>query len=478
MNPKATHNPRQPGRASLLGWGILFIVLILAGVVAVFTFRAVRDFVSAWEITDLPGFVVKGGDQPTAQTQASPGEPTAAVPQPAPDVLTPPPWDGSSRVSILVMGLDFRDWQAGEGPPRTDTMILLTIDPVARSAAMLSIPRDLWVVIPGFDHNKINTAYQLGEAYKIPGGGPELARQTVESLLGVPIQYYAQVDFSAFVRFIDEINGVEIDVPEAIKVDLLGDGKETIKNIKPGRQVLPGELALAYVRARYTEGGDFDRARRQQLVIFGIRERLLDPQMLPVLLSKAPALYQEISAGVNTNLGFEQAIQLGLLALDIPLDKIQRGVIGSEQVTFGKSPEGLDVLKPRPEQIRLLRDELFASNGAINPGTPEADPLARARLETARIAILNGAGVPGLASRTSEYLRSQGLDAPDDALADGNPSFYTTIIDYTGNPYTLGYLVELMGVSANNLRIRYEPGSAVDVEIVLGNDWANSNPMP
>jgi polyisoprenyl-teichoic acid--peptidoglycan teichoic acid transferase len=74
------------------------------------------------------------------------------------------PWDGASRVTALVMGLDYRDWEAGEGAPRTDTMILLTIDPLSKTAGMLNIPRDLWVNIPGFDYDRINTAYRLGRS--------------------------------------------------------------------------------------------------------------------------------------------------------------------------------------------------------------------------------------------------------------------------------------------------------------------------
>ena len=82
------------------------------------------------------------------------------------------------------MGLDYRDWEAGEGPPRTDTMILLTIDPLTKTAGMLNIPRDLWVSIPGFEYGRINTAYPLGIAFDVPGGGPALAMQTIESLAG------------------------------------------------------------------------------------------------------------------------------------------------------------------------------------------------------------------------------------------------------------------------------------------------------
>ena len=169
-------------------------------------------------------------------------------------------------------------------------MILLTLDPVTRTAGILSIPRDLWVAIPGFKHGKINTAYYLGDAHKLPGGGPGLAVKTVEEFLGVPINFYAQVDFGVFVRFIDEIGGVKIDVPEEITVDLLGSGSSTKKTLQPGVQVLPGEWALAYARARYTEGGDFDRAQRQQQVIMAIRDRIISFDMLPILISKADVL--------------------------------------------------------------------------------------------------------------------------------------------------------------------------------------------
>ena len=121
------------------------------------------------------------------------------------------------------MGLDYRDWE-GEGPSRTDTMMLLTLDPVSRTAGMLSIPRDLWVNVPGYDYGKINTAYYLGELYNLPGGGPGLAEQTVNELLGVDINYYAQIDFSAFENFIDQIGGIDVEVPYELTVDPIGPG--------------------------------------------------------------------------------------------------------------------------------------------------------------------------------------------------------------------------------------------------------------
>ncbi len=389
---------------------------------------------------------------------------------------TPPPWDGANRVSLLVMGLDYRDWAAGEGPPRTDTMILFTIDPVNRTAGILSIPRDLWVNIPGFDYGRINSAYQLGEAYKVMGGGPQLATDTVEELLGVPIDYYAQVDFGAFVRFIDEIGGVKLDVPEKIKVDPMGDNNSKI--LKPGVQTLPGDLALAYVRARKTEGGDFDRAQRQQQVILAIRNRILEFELLPHLISKAPVLYEELSSGIRTNLSLDLAIRLAWLAVQIPAEKIKQGAIGSEQVSFAMSPDGQqDVLKPITEKIRLLRDEIFTESGPASPLAIDLDVTEQLLAENARLIVLNGSSTAGLAASTADYLKSLGFTSVETGNAE-NYATYTEITFYTGKPYTVKYLVELMKVSEFRIKHIFDPTRSADIVIIVGDDWALSNPMP
>jgi LCP family protein required for cell wall assembly len=458
------------------------VLLAITALLAYFTFNFVSNLVATWEITSLPGLaiskptptpapgekvvVVEEGDSPATEESVQPIGPI------------PDPWDGASRVTLLVLGLDYNDWRNDEGPPRTDTMILLTLDPISNTAGMLSIPRDLWVSIPGFDYGKINTAYQLGEAYKLPGGGPGLAMDTVERLIGVPIQYYAQIDFSVFVRFIKEIHGIKIDVPYEIYIDIYDDdlGK---KRIKPGIQVLPGEYALAYARARNTEGADFDRAQRQQQVIMGIRDRLLEPGVIADLVSKSPELYVEFSSGINTNLSLDEVVQLAWLAQQIPTENIYQGVIGEEQVNFGKSPDGLDVLKPLPDQIRLLRDGIFAPYGSISPYVESgADPLALMVEENADIAVLNGTFTPGLAGRTSEYLQSIGASVITTSDASDKPYSYTMIYDHTGNPYTIQYLVEFMSISKFRVLSRFSPDSQVDVSIIVGNDWVNNNPMP
>jgi LCP family protein required for cell wall assembly len=424
------------------------------------------NFLAAGKGDFLPFVNLNTAEKNTASTLLSGIDTNFMESVPVPEGLLTP-WDGTSRVTVLVMGLDYRDWSAGEGPSRTDTMMLLTMDPLNNTAGMLSIPRDLWVSIPGFDNGRINTAYFLGEAYQMPGGGPGLALKTVEQLLGVQINYYAQVDFGAFIRFVDELGGVKVDVPKKIKIDpIVGDPVK----LKPGRQVLYGELALAYARARNTPGGDLDRALRQQQVIFGIRERLLKPENLSLLISKAPALYSEIASGVQTNMTLEELVKLALLAQKIPEEDISRGAISANEVIFAESPDEQSVLVPLPEKIRQLRDEVFlVSTGTLGPLLPGTSQ-ERMAAEGAKIILLNSSLVEGLASRTQAYLQTLGANVIE--ISNGEFTNLTRILDYTGNPHTVQYLTELFGVLPGYYELQYDPSSPVDVVVTLGADWS------
>jgi len=447
---------------------------------AYLSYRAVRDLVFAWRVA---GEQQVGGFEPrvSAAPADSGGEKKPGV---ALDATAPlqgpngPPaavWDGSSRVTGLVMGVDHRDWLEGGGPPRTDTMLVVSLDPAAQTLGMLSLPRDLWVAIPGYDYGKINTAYPLGEIYEEPGGGPGLALATVEQFLGIDIDFYAQLDFNAFVQLIDEIGGLEINVPAEITVDPVGGGNHL--TLSPGWQTLDGAATLAYVRARNTTGGDFDRAQRQQQALLAARQQIVSLDLIPVLITKAPILYQEIAAGVQSNLSLEQVIRMGLALQQIPSGNIQRGAIGAEYVTFGKSPEGQDILKPIPDKIRLLRDDIFAASRAVNPVIQQKTLNELIREEAAQVALLNGTQTPGLAARTAEYLTLKGIVIGDILDADDlYPN--TTVIDYTGNPYTLQFLVDLMKIQPNRIFHSYDPESAVDLAINLGKDWAESGLLP
>ena len=466
---------------------IIFGVITLA--LAIGSFFVVRGVVACWSAFALPGSrpsycgtsspVVNG---PVLNEQGTPVASEDELPPPPPVAIPeselPPEWDGASRVSILFLGLDERDWVEGLGAPRSDTMILFTVDPLTKTAGMISIPRDLWVNIPGFGYSRINTAYSSGEGNKLPGGGPGLAMKTVEQLLGVPIQYYAQVDFGAFEEAVDAMGGLEICIPETITVSIIG--REKKERIKAGCQTLYGYQVLGYARNRKTKGGDIDRAERQQLVIMALRNQVFSPENFPKMVAIAPEVYREASSGLRTNLTFDDAMKLGTLMSQIPVESIKRGVIdytmGSlDNVTLGG--ENASVMKPFPDKIRELRDQIFTSGGALSP-LSQGDPTVLMQADSARVRILNGSFTLGLEVDTGNYFLTQGVPVTEVGPADG--AYDRTIIYlYSPKLYTLKYFQTVFGItSSTQIRIQPDPASTVDVEVRLGNDWAGNNPMP
>lgn len=476
---------KRPSRGRLVFW-------ILAGVMAIAAFFFVRNLVTCWVLTALPGLppstcgtLNAGTDGPVlTNSEGTPVPGAESLPPPAvaiPESSLPPAWDGASRVTILILGLDARDDDTSA--PRSDTMILLTIDPITKTGGMLSIRRDLWVNIPGFGFRKINTAYSLGEANKLPDGGPGLALLTVEQFIGVDIQYYAQIEMNTFAQFINRIGGVWIYNDETLNLLKL-DGKRN-KLTCCGMRHLDGEMALAYARCRYESqgcsGGDFTRGQRQQKLILAIREKVLDPANFPSLISQAPDFYNEFSAGIRTNMDLETAIQLAVLVQDIPVDSIKRGDIGTDMVLFDSvvvDGEDESVLKPLPDKIRILVEEIFTAGGAISPLAPQDDLVPWVRADAARVRVLNGSFAPGLETRTLNYLDAQGMTVTESGPAD-QAYDRTVVVLFSPKLYTLKYLKELFRLDSSALiLISPDSASTVDVEIRLGNDWANNNPMP
>jgi polyisoprenyl-teichoic acid--peptidoglycan teichoic acid transferase len=368
------------------------------------------------------------------------------------------------------------------GPSRTDTLILFHHGPRNAHSGHALLPRDLWVNIPGYNYGKINTAYFLGEGYQEPGGGPGLAIRTVEEFLGIPIHFYAQVDFFAFEKFIDELGGLEIDVPYEISVDPVGPNNTVY--LQPGRQMIDGAVALAYARARNTAGNDFDRADRQQQVIMAMRSRILSLDMLPRLLEKSPILYHQLSSGIHTNLNLEQIISIAWTAVQIPEGGIKQGVIGYDQVVQEYTWDGQDVLRPIPDEVRLLRDEILTADGPVLPAAPTVlptevagDPEQLRQEENARVAVMNGTYTAGLAARTTDYLSGRGVAIVETDNAQALYE-YTTIINYSGKIHTQQYLMELLNVQPSQVFSSFDPNASIDIAVFLGQDWAENNSIP
>lgn len=371
------HRARMPGCLAGL---LLGAFVLLTGLSAHFIFVSVRDFVAGWNmtdrpVTDLPVTNLPTTDPPTLNLVAAPA-PAARQPQrvspaamPAPTLLKK--WAGTERVNVLLMGIDYRagtNCDAQGTAFRTDSMMLATVDPVGMTAGLLSIPRDLWVAIPGYGENDtINTANFRGDAYAYPGGGSVLAAKTVEQNFGVKVDFYVRMDFTAFEKIIDTVGGVDINNQAAINDPQYPDGACGFEPfyLSTGPHHLNGHDALRYARTRHNSS-DIMRGERQQEVALALLRHVKDPAEWLALLAQAPGLYQALNANVRTNLTLDQIIALALLVKDIPPEQIQHQVIDFKYVQIAQTADGRQVLLPWWDKIRGLRDSMFTS-AALRP---------------------------------------------------------------------------------------------------------------
>ncbi len=471
----------RPSVIQIIFWG-------MALALSVVTFLFINGLIVCWNFTDLPGIAPPSCGQTSSYSQFNPhNAPLADVelpPAPAlvPEADLPPSWDGASRINILFIGLDARDLAENTGPPRTDSMIVFTVDPISKTGGMLSIPRDMWVNIPGFGYSRINTAYPSGESSRLPGGGPGLAMKTVSQFLGVPVHYYVQVDFQVFTDVVDElikIGGCLVVYPnEPMILDPIGPGLDKVRLTPGERQLCHGWRVLAYARHRKTSGGDADRARRQQEVIFALQKILFDPQNFPRFIQRAPLLYRQVGWGIKTNMSFDDALKLAMLGREISPESVKTGVIDPQDgmAVFDRTVLGgkeASVLKPISDKIRILRDEIFTTGGALSP-LAQGDPAALMREEEARVRVTDGT-FTGLEQRAGVFFQSQGMNVTEVGPA---PEAHaaTLVIIYGPKLYTVKWLQSVFGFSDRQIRFQPDPNATVDIEIRIGSDIAGRIP--
>lgn len=289
------------------------------------------------------------------------GTNTDENPTPEPLSLNIEAWDGEDRFTILLMGIDARPSQGANGLYRTDTMMVISLDPNANRIGIMSIPRDTYVEIPGYNSlQRVNTAYMLGNLQE-PGYGPQLAMQTIQYNFGIRINEYMLVDFNAFISVIDEIGGIDVYVEREINDRTYPDmnyGYEPFY-ISAGQHHLDGATALKYARSRHTSD-DIDRGRRQQQILLAIRERILSLNMVDDLLRNALSIWNDIDEGVETGLEFEQILQLALFASEIPSENIYNGVVNWECcLTSYTTPNGASVLIPNRYALGSFMVDIF-----------------------------------------------------------------------------------------------------------------------
>lgn len=349
-------------------------------------------------------------------------------------------WDGEERITVLLLGVD----KSVNGLSRTDTLILVNIDPAAKTANMLSIPRDLKTVIPGYGVDKINAAFALGEFNKVQGGGAGLTIRTIEANLGIPVSAFVQIDFNGFVEMVDTVGGITVDVPYPIKDDAYPAENYQYQRIyfPAGWQHMEGEEALKYARTRHQDG-DARRSARQQQVLLSLRDQAIDLDLIPQL----PMLIEQFGDSVRTDISIGDAVKLGRLGAEIPRDSIVQTslmpALYEEQVPGGPYYLNAD--------WEAVGDVLSAFTGTeINPpGAALANPDYGVP-----ILIENGTNNDGLAGRIGDDLEANGFWNIEVATASDAGNHEKTVIrDRENNLGTSALITQLIGVGADTIRL-------------------------
>jgi LCP family protein required for cell wall assembly len=376
--------------------------------------------------------------------------------------------EGDGRVNILVLGIGGDNHAGGN---LSDTMLVVSIDPRTKDVAMLGLPRDMYVPIPGYGSTKINAAHAYGEQDE-EGGGPVLAKQVVEKILDIPIHYYARIDFNGFKKAIDAVGGVDVVVEDALYDPAYpcdGNAGYCPFSIRAGNQHLDGATALKFVRCRHGScGNDFGRAARQQQVLVALREKSISA---PTLLnpSKISSLIDAVGDHVKTDLSLSDISKLIDIGKGVDPTKIVQKVLDT-------SPEGLLVSGniagsgyveiPRAgvgnfSEIQQLVHSIFVDNYI--------------KEENAAVEVQNGTTRNGLATTVGNLLKSYQYNVVKTVTAD-NQNYSTTILyDYTGGkkPFTIRYLENRFGIKAQKASApKAATGeTAPDIRIIIGSDY-------
>ncbi len=379
----------------------------------------------------------------------------------------------SGRVTVLVMGVDNRP---DETVARTDSIMVVTVNPQTGATGILSLPRDLLVAMPGTNEPvKINTVHFNGELRHYPGGGPVVLRTVVSQLIGYPIDYYVRINFDGFRQIIDLIGGVDIDVPKEINDPLYPNenyGYDPLY-IPTGRQHMNGALALKYARTRSIDS-DYGRAGRQQQVVLAVKDKVMQPGQLAALLPRLPNLALAMANSIQTDMPVERALTLartlGQSNLKTPTQVVVDNTLGQEVPDY---PLGAPtfVLIPDLPRLRAAAAAIFADAVA----GPSAAETLRQKLQTeaASVIVLNGTAEEGLAAKIAATLTAEGLTVIAIGNADRADYLQTVLITY-GNrtPATRDLLARRYNIPAD--RIRSEPpADGKDLAVILGSDAGN-----
>lgn len=395
------------------------------------------------------------------------------------------------RINILLIAVG---GEGHSGEELADTIMVLSFRPSDKTVALLSIPRDLYVQVPGENYyTKINAVHAQGEAKK-KNGGPPLLQEKVEEITGLPIHYYGRVDFTAFKRIVDAVGGIDITIPNSF-VDYWHN-----ISFPAGTEHMNGDRALAYVRARYIEGpegGDFKRAARQQQVLLALQEKVFSVQTA-LDFSALNSILNSIADNVRTDLQLWEMKRLYELVRSINQQQVHsvvlttgpKGVlVGSTEILGGKPAA---ILKPRTNdysEIQAIARDLFSSthtlaatpsSGESPPPPPEISASPTPETQAAKVEVRNGTTTTGLAAQTKELLEAKKYpvatvgNAADRAVE--KTTVYALNLNYAD---TAKDIADFLKAQSDSGLPKGEAKSDADILIILGKDAAaTAEPQP
>src|SRR6266540_4182285 len=367
--------------------------------------------------------------------------------------------NGQETVNFLLIGSDRRPG----GSFRTDTMVIAILRPNDGQVSLISIPRDLWVSIPGWENQRINTAYQHGISIDYPGGGPGLLKDTILYNLGVRIDHTAMVEFDGFRQIVDTLGGVDVPVSCAYtdwhlidpSYDHENENNWALYTTGPGLIHMDGDLALWDARSRQ-KSNDFDRGRRQQEVL-----RALFTQALQAgTLKRLPELYNDLKSTVETDLNLVDLLQLSLYAPKMTNADIRSYYIRPPLVSSWITEGGAAVLLTNEEPIqKVLKEELSASTKTVER-------------QAITIDVMNGTSTPGFETLASTRLNYAGYETSI-IPSDRQDYAYSVLIDKTATQdrNQSDFLLNVLGMPASSLISSPDPNSKSNYLLILGYDY-------
>lgn len=311
----------------------------------------------------------------------------------------------TGRVNVLLLG-NPGIVDEMEGPYLTDTIMVASLNTENNTGIFFSLPRDLYVKIPGYGNSKLNAAYKIGNSQE--GEGGVSVSQIAGDILGLDIPYFVRVDFSGFEQIIDELGGITVEV----KTDLYDDEYPTpdkgyeVLDIKAGTYTMDGTMALKYARSRKSTS-DFDRARRQQQIIMSIREKAIELDLLSQP-TKALAVLDILKDNIETNMNLGEIKRCLELVKEVDANSLVNKVFDDSPtgLLYGTRVDELYVLRPVGDDFEVITNyvsELISGNTSIeSEGEAISEPL--------KVEVLNGTNITGLAGKIADQLDKDGYD--------------------------------------------------------------------